>query len=60
MSGFLLLLVVGVVAGAHGGSWHQTDLGPVLGEVRSSMDTVAKVFLHHRLQIFRAVRQVIE
>jgi len=35
-------------------------LGPVLGDVRSSMDTVAKVFLHHRLQIFRAVRQVIE
>jgi hypothetical protein len=27
MSGFLLLLVVvGVVAGAHGGSWHETEV----------------------------------
>jgi hypothetical protein len=35
MSGFLLLLlVVGVVAGAHGGSWHKPDVTVALMNVR--------------------------
>jgi hypothetical protein len=36
MSGFLLLLlvVVGVVAGAHGGSWHKCEVPTSLSNVR--------------------------
>src|SRR5439155_25273453 len=33
---------------------HQADIGPVMFEVRYRGDCVAKVFLSHRSQIFRA------
>jgi hypothetical protein len=40
--------------------WHLCDMATGPDDVRFQGDSVAKVFLSHRSQIFRAVRAAIE